>query len=125
MKYLKGGKKMANTKTLFVSLTFLVLLVVATLVATAQQSGSGNQPFGQQTTTYCLLSTGSQNAATCVAKWNADPNLAALCPPNQQPVLDHCGMERVPNQCATAAGTGQECYCKYKCVTINSTPKDD
>ena len=119
---------MASTKTLFVSLAFFFLLVAATLVATAQQNaGSSNTPVtGQQTTTYCLISSqGSMNAAACLAKWNADPNLAALCPPNQQPVLDHCGMERVPNQCATSAGNGQECYCKYKCVTINSTPRDD
>ncbi|MEK6846976.1 MAG: hypothetical protein AABY16_02310 [Nanoarchaeota archaeon] len=116
---------MASTKTLFVSLAFFVLLVAATLVTTAQNT-STNPPVGQQTTTYCLISSqGSMNAAACLAKWNADPNLAALCPPNQQPVLDHCGMERVPNACATSAGTGQECYCKYKCVTINSTPKDD
>ena len=62
------------------------------------------------------------NAAACVAKWTADPNRAALCAPNETPVLDHCGMERTPNQCATSAGTGQECYCKFKCVPVNSTP---
>lgn len=112
---------MKKLKTVLVFSSVLVLLLVVALNSSAQATPTPTTPVGQQTVAYCLPSSGSYTPSACVAKWNADTNRALLCPPNHTPVLDHCTAPQGSSECATATASGQECYCKYRCVPIPST----